>query len=200
MSRLGSNSHYFVIQALRKNGMEPSDVNFIQTGGQVENLAALLSGAVDAATMTGPSGGTKALTQGFRYVVYGPDLHIPFAAATLVTRRSVMRARGPVIEKFVRVMAEAIKILFLDKELTYKVLAKQLRISDRKILEAAYDEEIKVMEPRLEFKTEAFQAILDETAKVDARAKKIKPQDLVDRRYLDGLEKIGFFDKPPSGK
>ena len=200
VSRLGSNSHYFVIQALRKNGMEPSDVNFIQTGGQVENLAALFSGAVDAATMTGPSGGTKALTQGFRYVVYGPDLHIPFAAATLVTRRSVMRARGPVIEKFVRVVAEAIKILFLDKELTYKVLAKQLRISDRKILDAAYDEEIKVMEPRLEFKTEAFQAILDETAKVDARAKKIKPQDLVDRRYLDGLEKIGFFDKPPSGK
>ena len=200
VSRLGSNSHYFVIQALRKNGMEPSDVNFIQTGGQVENLAALFSGAVDAATMTGPSGGTKALTQGFRYVVYGPDLHIPFAAATLVTRRSVMRARGPVIEKFVRVMAEAIKILFLDKELTYKVLAKQLRISDRKILDAAYDEEIKVMEPRLEFKTEAFQAILDETARVDTRAKKIKPQDLVDRRYLDGLEKIGFFDKAPQGK
>jgi hypothetical protein len=28
------------------------------------------------------------------------------------------------------------------------------------------------MEPRLEFKTEAFQAILDETAKVDPRAKK----------------------------
>jgi hypothetical protein len=34
---------------------------------------------------------------------------------------------------------------------------------------------INVMEPRLEFKTEAFQAILDETAKVDPRAKKIKP-------------------------
>ena len=41
ISRLGSNSHYFVIQALRKNGMEPTDVTFIQTGGQVENLAAL---------------------------------------------------------------------------------------------------------------------------------------------------------------
>src|SRR5262252_6931299 len=30
VSRLGSNSHYFVIQALRKNGMEPTDVTFIQ--------------------------------------------------------------------------------------------------------------------------------------------------------------------------
>ena len=195
VSRLGSNSHYFVIQALRKYGMEPTDVNFIQTGGQVENLMALFNGAVDAATMTGPAGGTKAIAQGFRYVVYGPDLQIPFAAATLVTRRSLITKRGPVVEKFVRIMAEAIKIMFADKELTYKVLGKQLRISDRKVLDAAYDEEIKVMEPRLEFKTEAFQSILDETAKVDPRAKKIKPQDLIDRRYVDGLEKSGFFDK-----
>lgn len=50
LTRLGSNSHYFIIQVLRKYGMEPTDVNFIQTGGQVENLAALLTGNVDAAT------------------------------------------------------------------------------------------------------------------------------------------------------
>lgn len=200
LTRIGSNSHYFVIQALRKHGMEPTEVNFIQTGGQVENLAALLSGNVDAATMTGPSGGARAISQGYRHVVYGPDLRIPFAAATLVARRSSIRTRGPVIEKFVRVMAEAVKIMFADKELTYKVLAKQLRINDRKVLDAAYDEEIKVMEPRLEFKTEAFQAILDETAKVDPRAKKLRPQDLIDRRYLDGLEKSGFFDKLWAGK
>ena len=200
VSRLGSNSHYFVIQALRKNGMEPTDVTFIQTGGQVENLAALFSGAVDAATMTGPSGGTKAAAQGFRYVIYGPDLHIPFAAATLVTRRSTISARGPAIEKFVKVTAEAMKILFLDKDLTYKVLAKQLRISDKKLLDAAYDEEIKVLEPRLEFKNKALQAIIDETGKVDARARKIKPQDLIDRRYLDNLQKSGFFDRLWAGK
>ena len=200
VSRLGSNSHYFVIQALRKNGMEPTDVTFIQTGGQVENLAALFSGAVDAATMTGPSGGTKAAAQGFRYVIYGPDLHIPFAAATLATRRSTISARGPAIEKFVKVTAEAMKILFLDKDLTYKILAKQLRISDKKLLDAAYDEEIKVLEPRLEFKNEALQAIIDETGKVDARARKIKPQDLIDRRYLDNLQKSGFFDRLWAGK
>ncbi|MBI3066931.1 MAG: ABC transporter substrate-binding protein [Deltaproteobacteria bacterium] len=200
LTRLGSNSHYFVIQVLRKFGVEPAEVNFLQTGGQVENLAALLGGAVDAATMTGPSGGSRAAAQGFRYVVYGPDLRIPFAAATLVTRRSSIRTRSPVIEKFVRVMAEAVKIMFADKELTYKVLGKQLRISDRKILDAAYDEEIKVMEPRLEFKTESFQAILDETAKVDPRAKKLKPQDVIDRTYLDKLEKSGFFDRLWAGK
>ena len=104
------------------------------------------------------------------------------------------------MEKFVKVTAEAMKILFLDKELTYKVLAKQLRINDRKLLDSAYDEEIKVLEPRLEFKNEALQAIIDETDKVDPRAKKIKVQDLIDRRYLDGLQKSGFFDKLWAGK
>lgn len=62
-------------------------------------------------------------------------------------------------------------------------------------MDTAYDEEIKVLERRLEFKNEAFQAIIDETGKVDARAKKIRPQDLVYGRFIDRLQKSGFFDK-----
>jgi hypothetical protein len=92
-------------------------------------------------------------------------------------------------------MTEAVKIMFKDKELTYKILGKYLRINDRKILDAAYDEEIKVMEPTMEFKLESIQAIVDETAKADPRAKKLKPQELVDRSLLDKLQKEGFFDK-----
>jgi hypothetical protein len=38
-----------------------------------------------------------------------------------------------------------------------------------------------------------IQAVLEEIAKTDARAKKIAPQDLIDRRYLDEMEKSGFF-------
>jgi hypothetical protein len=68
------------------------------------------------------------------------------------------------------------------------------------VLDAAYDEEIKIVEPRLEFKTEAFQSILDETAKARPAGKKLKPQDLLDRRYIDGMEKNGFFDKLWAGK
>jgi ABC-type nitrate/sulfonate/bicarbonate transport system substrate-binding protein len=195
LTRIGSNSHYFVIQALRRYGVDPAEVNFIQTGGQVENLTALLNGKVDAATMTGPSGGARAIAEGFRYAVYGPELRIPFAAAMLVTRRALLRTHAPIIERFIRAMAEAMKIMFKDKELTYKVLGKYLRINDRKILDAAYDEEIKVMEPRMEFKLDSIQAIIDETAKADPRVKRIKPQDLFDRTLLDRLQIDGFLDK-----
>jgi hypothetical protein len=74
-------------------------------------------------------------------------------------------------------------------------LGKYLRLTDRKVLDAAYNSEVKVLEHRLEINVEGFQAILDEVARVDPRAKKIKAQDLIDRRFLDDMEKSGFFDK-----
>ncbi|MDZ4344808.1 MAG: hypothetical protein U1E51_20485, partial [Candidatus Binatia bacterium] len=58
-----------------------------------------------------------------------------------------------------------------------------------------YNSEIQALEPRLAIKMESLQAILDEVAQTDARAKKIKPKELVDTRYLDEMEKSGFFDQ-----
>ena len=67
-------------------------------------------------------------------------------------------------------------------------------VDDRKILRAACGAEIKALEPRLDFKLQALQATLDEVSVIDPRAQKVKPQDLVYRRYLDEIEKSGFFD------
>ncbi|MBI2992266.1 MAG: ABC transporter substrate-binding protein [Deltaproteobacteria bacterium] len=194
INRIGSNPHYFAVQALRQKGLDPGkDVQFIQSGGAPETLAALLSDSLDAASLTAPAD-TQAIARGYHYVIYGPDLRVPYAATTFVTRRPVIAKRSQVLTQFMRAMAEAAKIQHTDKEFTYKVLGKQLRLTDRKILDAAYNGEIKVLEPRLDVKAEAFQAILDEVAKIDARAKKVKPEDLIDRRYLEELEKSGFLD------
>jgi len=195
VSRIGSNTHYFTIQALRRSGMEPGrDFSFIQTGGDPETLAALLSGGIDGATLTAPSDAV-ALAKGYRYVVYGPDLRIPYAATAFVGLRSVIARRPQTMGEFLRAMAEAAKILHTDKEFVYKVLGKQLRVTDRNILNAAYNAEIKALEPRLVIKDEAIHAILEEVAQVDPRAKKVKPQDLIDRRYLDEMEKSGFLNQ-----
>ncbi len=196
VSRIGGNAHYFTIQALRRfNNMEPGrDFTFIQTGGEPETIAALVSGGIDAAVVTAPMD-AEGIAQGFHYVIYGPDLKIPYSATAFVTKRSVIAKRPQVIREFMRAMAEASKIMHTDREFIYKVLGKYLRIADRKILESGYNTEIKALEPRLAIKMDSLQAILDEAAATDARAKKVKPQDLVDSRYLDEMEKSGFFDQ-----
>jgi NitT/TauT family transport system substrate-binding protein len=193
VTRIGSNTHYFSVQAFRRAGMNPEkDVLFIQTGGDAETLGALFSGRIDAASLLPPAD-AKAIAQGFRYVVYGPDQAIPFAASTITTRRSILTKKPQVIARFMRAMAEASKAMHRDKELVLRVMQKKLGIKERSILEPGYTTEIKVMEPRLELKLQVLQVMVDEVAKVNPRAQEIKPQDLIDRRYLTEMENSGFF-------
>jgi ABC-type nitrate/sulfonate/bicarbonate transport system substrate-binding protein len=200
VTRIGSTTHYFATEAFRKIGMEAGrDYTVIQTGGAPEMLAALSSGAIEAGTLAPPLD-AQAIAQGFHYVVYGPDLRIPQVAVAFMTRRSTLAKRPQVLGRFMRAMAEAAKILHTDKEFAFKVLSKQLRVTDRKTLEAGYNAEIKVLEPRLTVRPEAFQAILDDVGKIDPRAKKIKPEDFIDRRFLDEMTKSGFFDRLWGGK
>lgn len=195
VTRIGSTTHYFAIEAFRRIGMEAGrDYTVIQTGGAPEMLAALVSGAIEGGTLAPPLD-AQAIAQGFQYIVYGPDLRIPQVAVAFMTRRSTLVKRPEVLGRFIRAMAEAAKILHTDKEFTFKVLSKELRITERKTLETGYNAEIKVLEPRLAIRPEAFQAILDDVAQSDARAKKIKPADFIDRRFLDEMTKSGFFDK-----
>lgn len=108
---------------------------------------------------------------------------------------SFWKFRLPVIGRFMGVMAEAARILHTDKNFVYKVLGKYLRITDTKIRDSAYQSEIPALERRLEIRESALQASLDEIAPTDPRAKSIKPQDLIDLRYLIELEKSGAFGK-----
>jgi ABC-type nitrate/sulfonate/bicarbonate transport system substrate-binding protein len=195
VGRFGGNSHYFVIQALKRFGMDASkDIQNIQTGGGPETVASLLGGNVDAASIVAP-GDFVAASKGFRYVVNGPELRIPYGATAIVTMRSLVNKRGPVISRFMRAMAEASKLMHSDKALVYKVLGKYLRITDTKVLDASYNSEIAALERRLEIHDAALQASLDEIAPIDPRAKAIKPAEMIDRRFLVELEKSGVFGK-----
>jgi ABC-type nitrate/sulfonate/bicarbonate transport system substrate-binding protein len=58
VTRIGSNTQYFTVQAVRRAGMNTDkDITFVQTGAEAETLGALVSGRIDAATLLPPSGG-----------------------------------------------------------------------------------------------------------------------------------------------
>jgi hypothetical protein len=44
-----------------------------------------------------------------------------------------------------------------------------------------------------------FQSALDEIAPTEPRAKRIKPEEMIDTRFLDEMDKSGFFDRIWSG-
>ena len=71
---------------------------------------------------------------------------------------------------------------------------------DRKLLEASYNVESKALEPRLALKLAGIQSTLDEIAPTEPRAKTVKPQEMIDTRYVEEMEKSGFFEQIWAGK
>jgi NitT/TauT family transport system substrate-binding protein len=199
VGRFGSTTHYFAIQVLRRVGLHAGDVSLIQTGGGPDTFAALVGQVVDAAALASPSD-TRALELGYQFIIYGPDLRIPYAATAINTRHSIMAKRPHVIGRFMRAIAEAAKIAHTDRDYTYKVVGKYLRVDNRKILEASYNSEIKALEPRLALRHDGLKANLDEIAAVEPRAKNVKPEEMVDTRYLEEMRNTGFFDQLWGGK
>jgi len=110
-----------------------------------------------------------------------------------VTLRSVIAKRPRVVSQFMHVMAESFRLMTTDRELAFKVISKKIGLTDRKVFDAAYTGELKVLEPRFAIKPIAIQATLDEIAKTDARAKQVKAEQLIDRRFLEEMERDGTF-------
>jgi len=195
VGRIGGNSHYFAAYGMRQKGMDLGrDTNFIQTGGAPETFLALTTGAVDAASLTTPQD-TRAAFLGYNYVIDGRELKPPYVATGFVTLRSVIAKRPKVVSQFMHMMAESLKIMVTDRDLAFRLMARKIGLTDRKVFDAAYTAELKVLEPRLEIKPIAIQATLDEISRTDARATKVSPQQLIDRRFLEEMEKDGTFDR-----
>ena len=138
---------------------------------------------------------TRAAFAGYNYVIDGRELKPPYVATGFVTLRSVIAKRPKVISQFMHAMAESLKLMVTDRELAYRLMAKKINLTDRKVFDAAYTQELKVLEPKLDIKAGAIQATLDEISRTDPRAAKVSPQQLIDRRFLEEMEKDGTFNK-----
>jgi ABC-type nitrate/sulfonate/bicarbonate transport system substrate-binding protein len=138
---------------------------------------------------------TRAAFLGYNYVIDGREIKPPYVATGFVTLRSVIAKRPKVVSQFMHAMAESLKIMVTDRDLAFRLMAKKIGLTDRKVFDAAYTQELKVLEPRLDIKPIAIQATLDEIAKTDPRAKQVKAEQLIDRRFLEEMEKDGTFER-----
>ena len=97
VSRIGGNSHYFTIQALRRHNMEAQAATTVFSNRRrSRDSCRFVSGSLEVANLTPPTD-ALAIARGYHYVVYGPDLKIPYAATAFVTKRSVIAKRPQVI-------------------------------------------------------------------------------------------------------
>ena len=199
VSRFGSISHIAALNIFQKAGV--SGATIVQSGGTPESAAALMSGAV-AAAMVPPPQSLMLREKGFRELVgvkQFREWNIPVVENGVAARRSFVEKNPSAAKRFIRAAFEAIRTIYQNKELTLKVLAKYTKTNDEKILDESYRFSVEALSKDGFMPPEAFTALVEQMVSQksidEALSKKLPITFYFDNRFVNELEKEGFFKK-----
>jgi len=185
VSRIGASTYFAGVSMLDSRGMKPTDVVFIQAGGNAESFGALANGAVDAA-MIGYPFSLKAKQAGFQTLFRPTDTEYGlYPNATAAARESWLKepAHRRIAVSFLRAMSEGLHLSKTDAGTSKKALRRYLRVQDEATLQGTW-----------EYLQPYFSATLQTSEKAMAnaikfldhpKAKQMDPKQTFNNRYVD---------------
>jgi predicted solute-binding protein len=131
---------------------------------------------------------------GFKELINITDMDFAFPNPSLVGVGSILKNRPEVINRFMRAYARGIHRARTDKEFTFKSMVTYTKIQDPTVLQKSYDLYVgKVLEKAPYINMVGMQNALEDLAKTVSAAKNAKPEQFIDHRFLDTLEKGGLL-------
>ncbi len=194
VTRLGSDSHTATEFALRKWGLDPErDVNILQLGGQLEILAALQSGIVDAGPLSYPQA-ARARQMGIGELADIGGMGIAYQGTSLNMRRDQIETQREAMLKFMRGVVEGIYLYLNREEFAMNVIGKYAKIKDRELLAETYRINGQRYLEKMPYPTlPGIQNILNQLALKNRKAKQARPEQFVDTSLVAELEHSGFI-------
>ena len=158
-------------------------------------FAALKSGALDAALINLELG-ILARREGLRELADIAKLGISFPTSSIVTSRSFIKRHENTVGKFVRAFAEGVHYGKTNRDFGVQVLKKYLRNDDTAMVNDLCDIYVQQNIPRVPRPApEAMKTVINQVAETDPRAKNLRPEQLIDARFFQELDKEGFTQK-----
>ncbi|HEV8720291.1 MAG TPA: ABC transporter substrate-binding protein [Candidatus Binatia bacterium] len=190
VSTVGGSGYIAMQYALRKLGLDPDkDVAMLQVGDFGTRLASLASGTVQG-TLLLPPFTLRAREIGLRplYDLVGSGVQYPINQIT--ARQSFIKSQRETVKNFMKGFVAGLARFRSDREFGTRVLGKNLREPDAKILQDTYDFWLKVF-PRVPNPG-------PEDATVFLEFMQVKEQrdwrDFVDNSVMDELDREGFLN------
>jgi ABC-type nitrate/sulfonate/bicarbonate transport system substrate-binding protein len=191
VNRVGDVSAIASQVALRKLGLNPDkDVTMLQVGGSPQRLAALQSGAVQAAALDFMSG--LRLTKLGYTVLSQVSLSYPYLGPVVSGR--FLRENPAAAEAFLKAFVEAIARFKRNREEGIKALAHYMKSNETDLLNKAYDFiSTEFYAESLDPDAKSFQDLLEELSEREPLAKKATIGQVFDLTIMRKLDKEGFF-------
>ena len=187
VSTFGSESDSTVTLALARLGLSRDDVTLKEYGGGGRRLDAVKAGEIKATPINEPLA-SLARGQGVNVLVDLVPEQIPWVFSSIVVRRGDIAGRRDVLTRFLKGTIEGNYLALTDETRAKEVLAKELKITDPKILDIAYND-FKAQSPaNIEISRAGAENIL---AQFPGGSQKV--EDYVDPGLLEALRAEGYF-------
>ena len=192
ITRLGSSTHSVTLWVMSRAGLKPEDYQLLQLVDVPNILTAMMAGQIDAGALSPPTNfrARKAgLTELMDVTKEGPE----YVSVAIGSTRSYVKANEDATRRLIRGYSEAVQFLKANKAAGIRAIQKYARIKDPDILEATYGEARNYIETVPYATRKGLETIIGELAATEPKAKQAKPDDFLDTRFVNQLEKEGFY-------
>jgi ABC-type nitrate/sulfonate/bicarbonate transport system substrate-binding protein len=188
ITRVGSSTHTSALYALGSAGLKPADYQILPLLEVPNIYTALAAGQIDAGVMSPPTN-ARAKRSGFVELMNiakeGPE----FVSVAVGTSRTYIKANEDIVRRVVRAYAEGVQVFKSNKAAALRMIQRQLKVSDPEIQDDTYSQFREYLEYPPYVSSKGLEAVLAEIASKDPAAKRIKPEDMMDMRFVAELDK-----------
>jgi NitT/TauT family transport system substrate-binding protein len=192
VTRPGDLDHRLMRTVLRRFNIE-SHVTLRPLGGsQPERYQAMLQDLVQAVPVTPPLD-ARGQRDGFNVIYRLNDLGLPFVYSSIHTNAKTLKDQPRAVQRFVAAIAEAVHFVEKNPDHARAATAKVLRLDDPRLLDSAYTAYAKdLVNRRLTVPIAAVSEAIELARESGIRVTRT-PEELVDNRFADHLERSGFL-------
>jgi hypothetical protein len=165
-------------------------------GDQTILLQALDTGTIDVATLD------KVFTnilkpKGFSILLDLYQTNIPMIGMSASAQKSSIDKRPEIVESFLKAMLEGLAFSLSpeNKTTVIRTITKRLKITDPPAAELAYLDIVNIMDRKPFPSLDGLRNVHRLYSSRDARVANVKPEEVIDNRILNKLDKVGFIDE-----
>jgi NitT/TauT family transport system substrate-binding protein len=171
------------------------DFAVIQVGGVSDVYNALRAGALDAAVINAELA-ILARREGFRELADIAKMGINFPTSSVITTRSFIKRNENTVRKFMRGFVEGVHFAKTQRGPAIRIMQKYLRSSDASMFDELYEMYVVRNIPRIPWPSpESLKTVLDQMMETDPRVANLNPEQFIDARFFQELDKEGFIQK-----
>jgi NitT/TauT family transport system substrate-binding protein len=194
----GSSSYMATVHTLRHFGLDPSrDVQLQPTQSIVEQQTIMMQGLADGALFTPPAS-VRAVEVGLVPVAHTAELNLPFLITGIGITPAYGREHAEEVRRFLHASVAAVGFARREPDVTKAIISKYTQYDDPVGLDETY-KLYRSLWGRPDFRVSpaAIEPILraiDHPAAATAR-----PEEFVDNRFVEELERSGFIQQVAGG-